>query len=195
MPKSANKILTVHLYLFLGTVAGTVAKIYSFFLLCGYGFSYIFSPGKAKKAIQSLSQIQNAPITALVLILTFWAHPEWSPTAKIIYMAVTYSILVLGYTCVNLPYGTPAHQLVWRRQHQIWLPCRGSALRHHLRRLPSVLLPQDQGGSRSTCGTEASAQHPVESGSKEQALPARPPRPAALRLHPLRTERELVRIR
>ena len=27
----------------------------------------------------------GAPITALVLILTFWAHPEWSQTAKIIY--------------------------------------------------------------------------------------------------------------
>ena len=48
----------------------------------------------------------GAPITALVLILTFWAHPEWSQTAKIVYMAVTYCILVLGYTCVNLPYGT-----------------------------------------------------------------------------------------
>ena len=48
----------------------------------------------------------GAPITALVLILTFWAHPEWSQTTKIIYMAVTYCILVLGYTCVNLPYGT-----------------------------------------------------------------------------------------
>lgn len=47
-----------------------------------------------------------APITALILILSFWAHPEWSSTAKIIYMAVTYCILVLGYTCVNIPYGT-----------------------------------------------------------------------------------------
>ncbi len=28
----------------------------------------------------------GAPITALVLILTFWAHPESSQTAKIIYM-------------------------------------------------------------------------------------------------------------
>ena len=28
----------------------------------------------------------GAPITALVLILTFWAHPEWSQTAKIIYI-------------------------------------------------------------------------------------------------------------
>lgn len=28
-----------------------------------------------------------APLTALVLILTFWAHPDWSQTHKIIYMA------------------------------------------------------------------------------------------------------------
>lgn len=47
-----------------------------------------------------------APLTALVLILTFWAHPDWSQTHKIIYMAVTNCILVLGYTCVNIPYGT-----------------------------------------------------------------------------------------
>lgn len=47
-----------------------------------------------------------APLTALVLILTFWAHLDWSQTHKIIYMAVTYCILVLGYTCVNIPYGT-----------------------------------------------------------------------------------------
>lgn len=47
-----------------------------------------------------------APLTALVLTLTFWAHPGWPPAAKIAYMAVTYCILVLGYTCVNIPYGT-----------------------------------------------------------------------------------------
>ncbi|WMJ80534.1 MFS transporter [Clostridium sp. MB40-C1] len=47
-----------------------------------------------------------APLTAIVLMLTFWAHPHWSSTTKIIYMAVTYCILVLGYTCVNIPYGT-----------------------------------------------------------------------------------------
>ena len=38
--------------------------------------------------------------------MTFWAHPDWSDTVKIVYMAVTYCILVLGYTCVNIPYGT-----------------------------------------------------------------------------------------
>lgn len=48
----------------------------------------------------------GAPITAVLLILTFWARPEWSQNAKILYMAVTYCLLVLGYTCVNIPYGT-----------------------------------------------------------------------------------------
>lgn len=48
----------------------------------------------------------GAPLTAVVLVLTFWAHPEWSQTGKIVYMSVTYCTLVLGYTCVNIPYGT-----------------------------------------------------------------------------------------
>lgn len=47
-----------------------------------------------------------APLTTIVLVLTFWAHPDWSQPAKIIYMSITYCVLVLGYTCVNLPYGT-----------------------------------------------------------------------------------------
>ena len=47
-----------------------------------------------------------APLTALILVLTFWAHPDWTDTSKIVYMAVTYCLLVLGYTCVNIPYGT-----------------------------------------------------------------------------------------
>lgn len=47
-----------------------------------------------------------APLTAIMLVMTFWAHPNWSDTAKIIYMSTTYCILVLGYTCVNIPYGT-----------------------------------------------------------------------------------------
>lgn len=47
-----------------------------------------------------------APLTAVVLMLSFWAHPEWSSTSKIVYMAITYCVLVLGYTCVNIPYGT-----------------------------------------------------------------------------------------
>ena len=48
----------------------------------------------------------GAPFTTLILILTFWAHPEMSQTNKILYMSITYCILVLGYTCVNIPYGT-----------------------------------------------------------------------------------------
>lgn len=47
-----------------------------------------------------------APITSIILAFTFWAHPDWTGTSKIIYMAVTYCLLVLGYTCVNIPYGT-----------------------------------------------------------------------------------------
>lgn len=47
-----------------------------------------------------------APITAILLVLTFWARPEWSQTSKIVYMVITYCLLVLGYTCVNIPYGT-----------------------------------------------------------------------------------------
>lgn len=47
-----------------------------------------------------------APLTAFILIMTFWAHPNWSSKAKIVYMAITYCLLVLGYTCVNIPYGT-----------------------------------------------------------------------------------------
>lgn len=39
-------------------------------------------------------------------MLTFWAHPDWPDTAKVIYMIITYCLLVLGYTCVNIPYGT-----------------------------------------------------------------------------------------
>ena len=47
-----------------------------------------------------------APVTAVILMLTFWAHPGWPDGAKIVYMVVTYCLLVLGYTCVNITYGT-----------------------------------------------------------------------------------------
>lgn len=47
-----------------------------------------------------------APLTAVVLVLTFWAHPDWADGAKTVYMYITYCVLVLGYTCVNIPYGT-----------------------------------------------------------------------------------------
>ena len=48
----------------------------------------------------------GAPLTSVVLALAFWAHPEWSAAAKVAYAYATYFALVLGYTCVNLPYGT-----------------------------------------------------------------------------------------
>ena len=48
----------------------------------------------------------GAPITGLVLVICFWAHPDMNSMGKIIYMSITYGLLVLGYTCVNLPYGT-----------------------------------------------------------------------------------------
>lgn len=42
----------------------------------------------------------------VITILMFWAHPEWSMTAKLIYAYVTYFAWALAYTCVNLPYGS-----------------------------------------------------------------------------------------
>lgn len=47
-----------------------------------------------------------APFTAILLVFTFWAHPMWSDAGKIVYMYITYGLLVLGYTAVNIPYGT-----------------------------------------------------------------------------------------
>ncbi|WDF67338.1 glycoside-pentoside-hexuronide (GPH):cation symporter [Sphingobacterium oryzagri] len=47
-----------------------------------------------------------SPVAAVMLVLTFWAHPQWSETAKITYMAVTFCLLMLCYTSVNIPYGT-----------------------------------------------------------------------------------------
>ena len=34
----------------------------------------------------------------LLLVMTFWARPDWNQTAKIVYMVITYCLLVLGYT-------------------------------------------------------------------------------------------------
>lgn len=48
----------------------------------------------------------GAPITAFILVMTFWAHPAWENSSKIVYMYITYCLLVTGYTCVNIPYGT-----------------------------------------------------------------------------------------
>ena len=39
----------------------------------------------------------GAPLTALVLVLTFWAHPTWSGSSKTIYMYITYCLLVYRF--------------------------------------------------------------------------------------------------
>lgn len=48
----------------------------------------------------------GAPVVAFMLVLTFWAHANWSQTGKVIYMVVTFCLLMLAYTNVNIPYGT-----------------------------------------------------------------------------------------
>ncbi len=49
-----------------------------------------------------------APATALLTVLCFWAHSSWGDTAKVVYIYLCYGLLVLAYTCMNLPYGTMA---------------------------------------------------------------------------------------
>ena len=46
--------------------------------------------------------------TAILLVITFWNHPAMSSGGKVVYLYVSYCLLVLAYTCVNLPYGTLA---------------------------------------------------------------------------------------
>ena len=48
----------------------------------------------------------GAPFTAIMLVLCFLAQPNMPYSWKLVYMSLTYGLLVLGYTCVNLPYGT-----------------------------------------------------------------------------------------
>lgn len=48
----------------------------------------------------------GAPAAAIMLVFSFWAHPDWGQTSKIVYMAITFCILMACYTCVNIPYGT-----------------------------------------------------------------------------------------
>jgi sugar (glycoside-pentoside-hexuronide) transporter len=43
---------------------------------------------------------------AILTILTFTAHPAWSLGGKLVYAYITYGLLVLAYTCVNLTYGS-----------------------------------------------------------------------------------------
>lgn len=38
-------------------------------------------------------------------IFLFWAHPDWSETGKLIYVYVTYCVVVCASTATNMPYG------------------------------------------------------------------------------------------
>ena len=102
-----------------------------------------------------------APLTAVVLMLTFWAHPDWPSNVKIVYMAITYCILVLGYTCVNIPYGTLCGAMTqnieerakintfrwkWRRQERI--PSDRDPVRMYLCGMPYLLFCKDKRGGR-----------------------------------------------
>ena len=130
----------------------------------------------------------GAPITAIILMLTFWAHPHWSQTAKIVYMAVTYCILVLGYTCVNLPYGTLCGAMTQNIDERAKLNTSRYNIWYYLRSLPPVLLQQDQGGGGGAGRTEASHIRAAQVGAQEPSLPACHPRTVSLRIHPLRPQ-------
>lgn len=40
----------------------------------------------------------------IITVLMFWAHPDWSNTAKIIWVYVFYFLWAFAFTCVNIPY-------------------------------------------------------------------------------------------
>jgi len=42
---------------------------------------------------------------AISMLFAFWAHPEWPEWAKILYMYVTYALIVCFSTATNMPYG------------------------------------------------------------------------------------------
>lgn len=44
------------------------------------------------------------PVLFIVTIFTFWAHPDWNPTTKTIYVFVMYFAWAFAYTLVNVPY-------------------------------------------------------------------------------------------
>ena len=48
----------------------------------------------------------GAPFTAVVLVANLLGAPHLVERREKLYMYVTYCVLVLGYTCVNIPYGT-----------------------------------------------------------------------------------------
>lgn len=90
----------------------------------------------------------GAPLTSLVLVLTFWAHPTWGDTSKTVYMYVTYCLLVFGYTCVRRGRsGRCAGPLAAGPQSQ----CRGAA---------SPLLSRCTHAPRCRPGTDAGRHTP-----------------------------------
>jgi GPH family glycoside/pentoside/hexuronide:cation symporter len=53
----------------------------------------------------------------IVTILLFSVPEGWSSTATIVYVAITYNLLFLIYTAINVPYGT-LNALITQDQHQ-----------------------------------------------------------------------------
>ena len=45
-----------------------------------------------------------APITAVLLIMTFWAHPDWSVGARTAYGCILYFVTVVASTSWNIPF-------------------------------------------------------------------------------------------
>lgn len=47
-----------------------------------------------------------APMVLVVaMTFTFWAHPAWSLTGKVVYAVITFSLAALASTFTNMPYG------------------------------------------------------------------------------------------
>ncbi|MBM7570575.1 MFS transporter [Aquibacillus albus] len=54
---------------------------------------------------------------AIITILTFAVPQGWSETGKLVYIAITYNLLFLVYTAINVPYGT-LNSMITQDQHQ-----------------------------------------------------------------------------
>ena len=65
----------------------------------------------------------GAPATAVVLVLTFWAHPTWSDSAKSLYMYITYCVLPCSCRSGSAPWSLPLQspqQSALRPQPPLW---------------------------------------------------------------------------
>ena len=107
-----------------------ISKIAYGFGDVGCNFSWMFVSNFLMIFYTDVFGISMAAVSALMLFSRFWdaindpivggltdktktrwgRYRPWllvaADTAKIIYMIITYCLLVLGYTCVNIPYGT-----------------------------------------------------------------------------------------